>query len=222
MYEAAMSWIHYNPEYEYNYFDDAAMFAYFYSFDCAEFSFSSDELIKAALNVKPGAGKADLFRYLIIYERGGVYMDIDTLCLTPLRTYVDGEDDVVSGIGLRGDLHQWGLIYSPKSPFLKLTIENAISNINNRRFIQGFENSIEGLTGPPCLDFSVKKILNIPERSSFNAGVYEIGDENHTLRIRLLQNDLFDGNVAFKYSNYHADLSVLGLNHWTEDELFND
>lgn len=221
MHEAVMSWINYNPDYEYHLFDDEAMFAFIETVDCAPFSFTRDDLIRAMRSVKPGAGKADLFRYLIIYDRGGIYMDIDTVCLAPLRTFIHPEDDVVSGIGMRGDLHQWGLAYTPHHPFMKQTLERSISNVLNRTFISSFENTLEGLTGPPCLDQSIKNLLNLQPEAQFQAGLYEIDVEGRKTRIRLYENDLFNGNVAFKYKDYRSDLSKLGISHWLDESLFN-
>ena len=222
MQEAVVSWIDRNPDYDYFLFDDDAMFAFVDHVDCSTFSFSRDDLIRAMRRIRPGAGKADLFRYLIIYDRGGVYMDVDTVCMAPLHSFIHPEDDVVSGIGMRGDLHQWGLIYSPRHPFMKRTLENSVSNILEGKFIPMFENTLEGLTGPPCLDVSIKHLLNLQTEAKFQTGLYEIEVEGLKTRIRLLANDLFDGNVGFKYKDYRSDLSKLGMKHWLDESLFND
>lgn len=222
MHDAAMSWINHNPDYEYRLFDDDAMFGFIEAVDCSAFSFTRDDLIRAMHSIKPGAGKADLFRYLLIYDRGGIYMDIDTVCLAPLRTFIHPEDDVVSGIGMRGDLHQWGLAYAPRHPFMKRTLERSIANVLNRKFIAPFENTLEGLTGPPCLDLSIKSLLNLPAEAQFKAGLYEIDVEERKTRIRLYEKDLFNGNVGFKYKDYRSDLSKLGMSHWLDESLFND
>lgn len=222
MHAAAKSWIDQNPDYEYRFFGDEDIFAYADSFNCSDFPFSSDDLSRAIRSVKPGAGKADLFRYLIIYDQGGAYMDIDTFCLSPLSTFVHPDDEAVSGIGMRGDLHQWGLVYAAHHPFIKRTIENSVSNILSRKFVPGFENTLEGLAGPPCLDLSIKEILGLPQAAVFQAGLYEIDIAGRKWRIRLLAKDLFDGNVGFKYQDYSSDLSKMGMKHWLQESLFDD
>jgi len=222
MHAAAKSWIDQNPDYKYRFFEDADIFAYADSFDCSDFPFAGDDLSRAIRNVKPGAGKADLFRYLIIYDLGGVYMDIDTFCLSPLSSFVHPDDEAVSGIGMRGDLHQWGLVYAPHHPFIKRTIENSVSNILARKFVPGFENTLEGLAGPPCLDLSIKEVLKLPQAAKFQTGLYEIDVDGRKWRIRLLGKDLFDGNVGFKYQDYSSDLSKMGMKHWLNESLFDD
>ena len=57
--------------------------------DFRDFSFSKSDFMKAYNKIKPGAGKADLFRYLIMYDNGGTYFDIDTSCKVPLRDYIN-------------------------------------------------------------------------------------------------------------------------------------
>lgn len=222
MHEAVMSWINHNPDYEYQLFDDEAMFTYVEHVDYAPFSFTRDDLLKAMHSLKPGAGKADLLRYLIIYDRGGIYMDIDTVCLAPLRTFIHPEDDIVSGIGMRGDLHQWGLAYAPQHPIMKRTLELCVANVLERKFIPSFENTLEGLTGPPCLDRAIKTLLHLPLEAQFQAGLYEIDIEDRKTRIRLYEKDLFNGNVGFKYKDYRSDLSKLGMSHWLDESLFNE
>ena len=44
-------------------------------------------------------GKSDIFRYEIVHEFGGVYCDIDTVCLKPLNPEVFGRSFVASHVG---------------------------------------------------------------------------------------------------------------------------
>ena len=222
MFAAVNSWIERNPDYGYEFFDDERMADYVASFPCSGFSFDHAGLLRAMRRIRPGAGKADLFRYLVIYERGGVYMDIDTFCITPLQRFVEPADDLVSGLGQRGDFHQWGLIYCPRHPFLKRTIENAVANILNKSFAPGYRNSLEGIAGPPCLDLSIKQVLKQPLNSRFMPGIYDISIDDETYRIKILPKDFFGGHVGFKYDRYMDDLQKLGVTYWQNDALFND
>jgi mannosyltransferase OCH1-like enzyme len=222
MLAAVHSWQLMNPEWGYEFFDDTQMAGFVANFDCSAVPFDSRDLARAFGQIRPGAGKADLFRYLLVYERGGVYMDIDTVCLAPLSRYVASDDDVVTGIGCYGDFHQWGLVYSPRHPFLLCAIENAIANILDRRFVPGFEGSLEGLTGPPCLDKSIKQILGLPLQERFMPGTYRVALNGVAYQIRIMDGDFFGGQVGFKYAGYEDDLAQLGVRYWQDDELFNE
>jgi mannosyltransferase OCH1-like enzyme len=223
MRQASELWKRRNPSFGYQFFDDEQLQAFVAEFPCEDFPFDSATLVTALKSLRSGAGKADLFRYLLIYQRGGVYMDIDTVCLRPIHEYLQADDDLVSGSGERGDLHQWGLMYSPRHPFLRRAIENMVANVLNRRFVAGFEGTLEGIGGPPCLDESIKQVLGIPPTARFEPGVYRLPIAGRTYQHRLLPGNLFDGAVAFKYRGYAEDLSAAGVQYW-EDEvaLFND
>nr|QFG74718.1 MAG: glycosyltransferase sugar-binding region containing protein [Megaviridae environmental sample] len=205
-----------NPEYDYLFFDDIDIENYIENFDYSELNLSKAELMKAYKKIKPGAGKADLFRLLIIYDKGGCYFDIDTTPLVPLRTFIKSDDEVVSGIGERGDFHQWGLIYIPKHPFIKKTLELATSNIINENFIDN-KKQLEYLSGPPCLDLAIKQALKKDKRYRFKPGKYTVNGISYTL----LNGDLFNNNVGFKYKGYKNDLSKMGIKYWTKDKIFN-
>ena len=209
MKEAINSWILKNPEYNYYFFDDVDIDSYLKHFDCSDFSFSNEQLSHAYNKLFQGAGKADIFRLMIIYDLGGVYMDVDTTCINPLSTFVDPSDEVVSGLGYRGDFHQWGLIYTSKHPFIYQTLVNSVNNIMNQTFVKGFE-CLEGLAGPPCLDISIKQVLGKEENFKFKPGKFNESGICYTL----LEGDYFNDNVLFKYPCYEQDLNFAGTSTW--------
>ena len=218
MYNAIYSFIKLNPNYDYYFYDDNDIEKVLNNFDCTQFSFTKSDLMKAYNKMNTGAGKADLFRYVILYKEGGCYFDIDTTCNAPLDKFIMDDDDIVSGVGDRGDLHQWGMIYSKNHPFIKKTIENCVYNIINKSFIKGYENSLEGVTGPPCLDVSIKQVLNLPISYVFNTGIYNINE----FRFHILNGDCFNGNITFKYTNYLSDLKSINVEHWSHKPIFKD
>mgnify|MGYP003346489275 CR=1 FL=1 len=89
MYNAAMSWVEKNPEYDYVFFDDER---------CKQFL--KDEYSKKYLHIfnmlGNGSTKADFFRWCYLYKKGGVYLDIDTVCIKPLRKYITDDLSFVS------------------------------------------------------------------------------------------------------------------------------
>ena len=69
LHDRVMKLINDNPEYEYNMFDDDE------SLKFIKENFKK-EVADAYENVIPGAYKADLWRYCVLYIHGGVYLDI--------------------------------------------------------------------------------------------------------------------------------------------------
>ena len=158
MYNITRKWINYNPEYNYMFFDDNEINDYINKEEFKDFEFSKEDFLTCYNSIKPGAGKADLFRLLIIYNLGGCYFDIDTQPIKPLKDFIYNDDEVVSGIGGRGDFHQWGLIYIKNHIFIKKTLELAVKNINNQKIKKDIK-SLEYITGPPCMDEAIKDSL---------------------------------------------------------------
>jgi inositol phosphorylceramide mannosyltransferase catalytic subunit len=74
-----ISWRKYNPGIEYHYYDDD---------DCL--TVVRDEFpqyLDAYLSFPQAIQRADLFRYLIVYRYGGLYVDIDMECLRPFDRF---------------------------------------------------------------------------------------------------------------------------------------
>ena len=75
-----------NPECELVYFDDI---------QCLEFitkNFNS-RILKAYNSLVPTAYKADLFRYCILYQKGGIWSDLTQTFIEPISNFIDFEKD---------------------------------------------------------------------------------------------------------------------------------
>lgn len=215
LYKATRRWIEKNPEYDYTFYTDEKILDYIKKEDFKDFEFTKEDFLKAYDKIKPGAGKADLFRLLIIYNEGGCYFDIDNLCVTPLKSLIKKEDEVVTGIGFRNDFHQWGLIYVKNHIFIKKTLELAIKNILEEKFIDD-RIDLENVTGPFCMDKAIKNFLEIPKDYKFKKGINKIKNVEFTV----LEGDLFGYNIVCDYINYKKDLKELKLKHWKEHKIY--
>lgn len=87
------------------------------------------------INPKYGAAKADIFRYVIIWKYGGLYLDMKSCVYNPLPPIPDGKDIWVSGWNAQyhlfnnGEYMNW-FIYAKKGcPVLKEVIETIVCNI---------------------------------------------------------------------------------------------
>ena len=100
----------YAKNYEYKIYNDKA---------CIEYleKHYGKKLVKLFNTLKAGAHKADLFRYAILYKEGGVYLDIKTDLIKPLREIFKHKDINYSVLSLhKGNIYQ-GILYSPpKNP----------------------------------------------------------------------------------------------------------
>ena len=126
-----------NPEYEFRLFDDAEMDAWIAT--------NTDEQVQnvySILNV--GAAKADLWRYLILYKEGGIYLDIDSNVICPFREFIHANDvAIISRTFIQKIFNQWLMIFEAGHPILKTTIDIVLDNIRKR-----ITTNISDLTGP--------------------------------------------------------------------------
>ncbi len=123
--------------------------------------------------ILPGAAKADLLRYTLLYELGGVYLDIksgakeicrlvrphDRMLVSTSgdRAGWGGWDGVLFGRHSFGELQQWWLLCAPRHPVMLEVVEGVASAIRERvrsgrcakeHDIAGTTHDVVGTTGP--------------------------------------------------------------------------
>lgn len=147
---AAYSWINKNSDYEYRYYDDN---------DRRRFIESHfDKQVVDAYNLLiPGAYKADLWRYCVIYIKGGVYVDIKTTPLVPLNKIIDDDTDLlVTNDTHDGTLYNAFFAASPKHPAILETISTVVKRVVNKEY----GNHILYPTGPLAMGHAILNLYN--------------------------------------------------------------
>lgn len=127
-----------NPGWDYRFYDDHDVRAYILGAYGPEFIAYFD-----ALNPKYGAARADLFRYLLMYKEGGLYLDLKSRASRPLDAVVQPTDryllaqwTTIAATMHRemrdipgGEYQQWFIAAAPGHPYLKAVIEAVLHNI---------------------------------------------------------------------------------------------
>ena len=159
-----------NPSYEYFLYDDN---------DCIDFIRNNYEKeildIYLSINSKYGPAKADLFRYLLMYKYGGIYLDIKSSCNAPFSDIIHEDDKYIlthwSKRGhssskkinnFYGEFQQWHIICVPSHPFLKQVITEVIDNIKKYNINIGGtgKNMVLNVTGPIAYTKAIIPLLN--------------------------------------------------------------
>jgi len=93
-----------NFDFSFEFFDDARMSSYM------ETTYADHPILAVFREIQIPAARADIWRYCLLFERGGMYCDIDSAIQTPLRNLVaDDPSEVLSFEGGRySDLLQVG------------------------------------------------------------------------------------------------------------------
>ena len=162
-----------NPDWQYQFYDDQDIVRFIRNnFDA--------RVLRAYERINPryGATRIDLFRYLLIYRVGGVYLDIKSGVSRPLNEIVGHHQYLLSywdnapggtheGWGMHfrdhpeGEFQQWHVAAVPGHPFLRAVIESAIHNIENytvERFGVGFRGGMT-MTGPVAYSLAIAPLL---------------------------------------------------------------
>lgn len=103
------------------------------------------------INPHFGSARTDLFRYLLLYKLGGVYLDIKSTMTRPLDDFLHADDRYILAqwddpnrtdrAGWRmhrelshvqnGEYQQWHIICAPGHPFLRAVIASVLANIDS-------------------------------------------------------------------------------------------
>ena len=76
------SWLEMNPSYRYERITQANDMSY------VRERFIHEDLFNTALQLKDGMLRADLIQYAFLLAEGGIYTDIDTVCLKPIDSWI--------------------------------------------------------------------------------------------------------------------------------------
>ena len=192
-----------NPDWSYKLYDDAEMKDYI-----KQHLSRDDWEALEHINPKYGVVYADIFRYIVIFNEGGVYLDVKSTAKKPLSEVIKPEFRFVvsqwpnklgqrfKGLGLHpelvhvpgGEFQQWNIISEPRHPFLKAALEQAIYNIRiYTPKLFGIDSlGVLRLSGPiaytkaiyPLLEHFPHDILNLDE-IGIQYSIYEDEGVNH-------------------------------------------
>jgi mannosyltransferase OCH1-like enzyme len=163
-----------NPNWEYKLYSDDDVKEYISQY----FPDILDNYI--SINPNYGAVRADLFRYLLIYNEGGVYLDIKSSFSIPLNDSLWPNDTyILSHWDWSGQFKNWGKhpeITNPKGefqqcfiisakghPFLKAVIEKVVNNVNNYNYSEDGTGKmvVLRLTGPIAYTLAISPLLSM-------------------------------------------------------------
>lgn len=194
-----------NPRFNYKLFDDN---------ECREFIKNNYEwdVLNAFDTLKPGAYKADLWRYCILYKFGGIYLDIKYNCCNNFRLiHLTEKEHFCADIGNNG-IYNAILVSLPGNEVLYRAIRQIVENVKNRYY------------GGGCLDPTGPMLL-----SKF------INTDNSSVDLKhlLINNDFnqraisYEGKVILKsYSGYMAESKFFAKTAhysllWSQRNIYN-
>ena len=163
-----------NPDWDYRFYDDSAVEDYIAS--CGR------EIKTAYYSINPEymAARIDLFRYNLMLEFGGVYLDIKSSIRKPLDDVLRDDDEYILSHwpiewedqrGLRawgkhseisnprGEYQQWHIIAQENHPFLEAVIERVLENIHLANQNHTGRKGVIKTTGPVAYSQAIEPLL---------------------------------------------------------------
>jgi len=210
MYSTVLNNIDNNPDFNFYIYDDDA---------CANFikKYFDPEVLYVYNNLKPGAYKADLFRYCILYIYGGVYMDIKFILHKKLKDLILKYNyifvsDLQTDKTCRGGSFN-GFIVSAKNNNIFIDCINQI--------ILNYKNNYYGLnslypTGPCLLGYIIQTyypFINYKLYVVYKPDGYTINDEDNNI-------------IISQYPQYRSDLYYFSKTKhygelWDDNNIYN-
>jgi mannosyltransferase OCH1-like enzyme len=175
------------------------------------------EILDAYNSLVPGAFKADVWRYCILYKYGGIYQDIK---MQPINGFkysellVNNKEYYVKDIDGSGrGIYNAVLICKPNNKVLLKTINNIIYNVKNKYY---GESSLYP-TGPMLMKkFFTEKEINDMEMQL----AVEYDSENNDIHIVKFN----DRQILKMYDGYRKDQKNLGMkphhHMWANKEIY--
>ncbi len=174
-----------NPDLNFIIFDSNELLEYMENF------WANHPIFKIFIQTKYGPMKADIFRYCILYERGGFYFDISKGCSKKISSFLtadtkvllsyEGNDSIIlPKLDLMGKILypekyilQWGMGFSKGHIILQNVIENICKyyDFMKSKNYNIPKNAILALTGPGMF---TKTIFELPY-SSFDHSIVQAG-----------------------------------------------
>jgi hypothetical protein len=171
MHQAVYSFIEQNPDWHYQLFTDAMQREFIQK------HFSPD-VLKAYDTIVPGAFKADLWRYCVLYIEGGVYLDIKFASLQSLNMLIPLDAEFVSFKDHGPSaIYQAFLCAKPQHPFFKQVIDDIVKHAKIGYY--GVCNLSP--TGPVALGQAASQVLGQSKDAPLTVGEHEQNGVRYTL-----------------------------------------
>ena len=174
-----------NPRFNYHLYDDN---------ECREFIKNnfSEEILNAFDSLVPGAYKADLWRYCILYKLGGIYVDIKYECFNNFKfIHLTEKEHFVYDMDGEG-IYNALMVCLPENQILWEAIQRIVQNVKNRYY----GHNCLYPTGPRLLSSIIQDKTNVDLNHKLISG-------NFNYRVIMYENKI----ILKSYNGYLSESS---------------
>ena len=193
-----------NPEFMYSLYDDKM---------CRKFiqTHFDQRVVKAFDTLRPGAYKADLWRYCVLYKEGGIYIDIKYSCSNNFKLIKLIDNDYFVQDREPNSIYNGFIVCKTNNPiFLKL-IKKICNNCEKKKYS---DNSL-GVTGPTLFYkyFTKSMIENNVTLQYSNDGMF-IYDKKTNKSILKIYSEYRTEQTQYKSTEHYGKL-------WNDRNIYN-
>lgn len=214
--DAVKTWKDLNPDYEYRYMSDLDA----ENFISKEYG---EEWLNIFKNVPVAVMRGDIWRYLIIYKYGGIYTDLDTVCLSPISSWMKKDKNIIVAPEFNTMFCQWTFAASKENLIIKSVIERMKNGFINPDYTK--PHFVHRLTGPWVWtkgifdELQIKSELIKEEYNLINSLPQAIKNKFYCYGGEL--SDIFNG-IHVKHLYGSKSWSDGSYEQWTENPLTKD
>jgi len=171
------------PGFSYRLYDDEAMDDFLFNKERWEHTFPSLHLALQCINKGHNPTmKADIWRYLVLWEYGGVYADIDVAPGSFNASSIHPDDDGFFYVENKaGYLAQFFLAVSPHHPLMFYAVHAAVRNLLVQR--EFAETWVAQTTGPRALAHAMMAFMNDATAGRKITHTVHIGEDDRSIRV---------------------------------------
>ena len=159
------NWLDISPQMSYNFADDVQIEKYIKEHHDAH-------VFNCYTRLLCGAAKSDFYRYCVLYNEGGVYIDIDIKPISPVEQIINNTPLVV--VNDQYGLYNAFIAVKPGHELLKLCIDQVCENIEQNKHNGGDGMAITRLCGPKMFADVFKQYFNTDNLESRQEPEYTI------------------------------------------------
>ncbi len=139
-----------NTEFKFIIFDDEEMN------NSIEEYFDKD-IVSSYFKLKHFTPRADLWRYLMVYKYGCVYLDIDSLIIQNISKLVKRNRTILTMEPNKLNFITWILIHKKNDKILSTASEMIIDNIKSNKF----KHDVMNLSGPSLYSKAIREVIKL-------------------------------------------------------------
>ena len=127
--------------------------------------------------------RCDAFRYLVLYEYGGIYLDLDIVCKKNLNDLLKYDIVFAKSSNVNGSYTNSFMMAKPKNKFIKYCIDQLPKTINCNLYL-GKHLHVMNSTGPFFLSKNINKSLYFNKHVkivSNNSNIIDIFNNNNAI-----------------------------------------